>query len=501
MIRETIENEVSLETAVNNPEKELYLEVGTVNVTSFFQTAVSVKLPDYQRPYVWNEEKVEQLLQDFEDHFFTSSGYNNQAIHYYLGGVLLYEKNSTEYEIIDGQQRITTLLILDHYCNDANSYLNQGKWNLEYSSLLSKATIKHNFKFLKESSRSLKIKRFVNDIFSKLVFTVIKTNSEDEAFTFFDSQNNRGVSLSPVDFLKSYHLRELKGQEDLQRVFAKQWDSNNKGQFLNELFNLILWRSRNWKGKELLFENKDSILKSFQKKSIKIENNENIRLYPNIFNALANQLSFDPQSGITVQPTLINLQAKASLYPFAIRQPIQKGIGFFLYTEKYFAIYNELFSDSKYYLFTEVYKKLVQANSVYLRVFFKLAAVVYYDKFKENKLVEFALWLDYLLGSYRMVQKSIVQQTVIKILRDQSQNLLDVIEMAYRPEEVFEFIKTITDKHFYKIDDSDKEWTNNNNGVRNTYRKANLAFFENIRQSNKDLISKQNWINGFIECN
>lgn len=474
-----------------NQVQELLLEVGTVCATDFFETNVSVKLPDYQRPYVWNKEKLEQLLQDFRDHFFNSDGYNSNAPNYYLGCVLLYKKSEKEFEVIDGQQRITTLLILDHAWNESQSYLSQNKWNLEYSSMLSTAVIKHNFKYLKENVRE-EIKNNIDAIFSKLVFTVIKTNSEDEAFTFFDSQNNRGVSLSAVDFLKSYHLRELKGKEELQRIFAKQWDSNNKAQFLTELFDLILWRSRKWKGNKLSFENKDAILNAFQKRTIKEENNDFIRLYPNVFNALAYQLTYDSQSGVCVQPSILNLQTKASQYPFSIRQPIQKGIGFFLYTEKYFAIYNQLFVVKKFKPFTSVYLKLIERNSNYLKTFFKLASVVYYDKFKDHKLVEFGLWMDYLLGSYRLNQRTIVTQTVLKILKDNSQNLLDVIEMAYRPEEVFHFIRSITNVNHY-----DTDLTNDSeNGVRKTYQKANFSFYE--KDNNNNLTSKKSWINEYL---
>ncbi|WP_286925599.1 DUF262 domain-containing protein [Flavobacterium sp. UBA4197] len=475
-----------------NVDEELFLEVGTLSTSDFFETDVSVKLPDYQRPYVWNEEKLKQLLKDVKDHFFYDGDYNENAQHYYLGCVLLYKKNEIEFEIIDGQQRITSLLILDYVCNETQSYLAQDKWNLEYSSMLSTTVIKHNLKYLTENVSS-GIKNHLKNIFSKLVFTVIKTNSEDEAFTFFDSQNSRGVSLSAVDFLKSYHLRELKGNEDLQRRFAKQWDSNNKGQFLSELFDFILWRSRSWKGQNLSFENKDAILKDFQKKTIKELNNDLIRLYPNVCNTLANQLMYDSKLGVCLQPSVLNLQTTASQYPFSIRQPIQKGIGFFLYTEKYFAVYNQLFNDKKFKSFIEVYNKLITQNSYYLKIFFKLASVVYYDKFKDQKLQEFALWMDYLLGSYRIYQRTIVTQTVIKILRDKSQNLLDVIEMSYRPDDVFDFIRLITDKSHYNVDlASDPDY-----GVRNNYKNANLSFYQ--KEENSELITKEKWVYEYIE--
>lgn len=481
----------SLEASKAN--SDLILEVKTTSVSDFFKNTSSVSLPDYQRPYVWDEEKLKQLIYDLKEHFYLDNEFNEEAAHYYMGGILIHNKNLQETEIIDGQQRITSLLILNHAWKKSESILSKKNWKLEYNSMLSTKRIKLNYTFLKENESHL-INNDLDAIFSKLVFTVIITNSQDEAFTFFDSQNSRGVTLSAVDFLKSYHLRELKKDEDLQRIFAKQWDKNNRGQFLNELFNSILWRARTWKGKSLFFENKDAILHDFQKLTIKEKENDQIKLYPNVFNSLAYQLKFDAENGVVIQPNSLNLQTTASQYPFAIRQPIQKGVGFFLYTEKYFEIYNILFKEKKYDYFSKVYNELVMYNSYYLRVLFKTASVFYYDKFKDNKLLDFALWMDYLLGSYRINQNSIVSQTIIKILRDKDQNLLDVIEMAYRPEDVFVFIRKITSFSDYGKDLSNDSDT----GVRNNYKRANLTFYKNYTGNNKNLTAKKNWINDYI---
>ncbi|MFI8379505.1 DUF262 domain-containing protein [Leeuwenhoekiella sp. NPDC079379] len=469
------------------------IQVGTCLVKDFFKIKVSVSLPDYQRPYVWDSDKLDQLYQDFEDHFFDNNIYNNNAALYYLGSVLLFENEDGTLEIIDGQQRITSLLITDYAWNTEEKFLQQNQWNLEYKSLISSANLEQNYKYIKSTSR--RIKEHIQEIFSKLVFTVIITNSEDEAFTFFDSQNSRGVTLSPVDFLKSYHLRELKGKENLQEIFARKWDSNNTGQFLNDLFNLVLWRGRQWRGKNLNYEFKDAILDTFQKQTIKEKDQDTVNLYPNAFNTLSSSLTFCDMQGVVVKPNYLNLQTKADQYPFALRQPIQKGVGFFLYTEKYYAIYQILFVEKRYPHFTYLYDTLYKGVSYYFRSFFRLAIIFYYDKFKDDKLTDFGLWLDYLLGSYRIEQKSIVAQTVLKILKDKDQNLLDVIEMCYRPEDVFTFIKHITLKDSYS---KRAKELGGENGVRRRYLQNNLDFFHKQTKGVKELNNKKNWINEYI---
>ncbi len=278
----------------------------------------------------------------------------------------------------------------------------------------------------------------------------------------------------------------------MQRIFAKKWDSNNKSQFLDLLFNTVLWRNRSWKGTNLYYEYKDAVLNVFQKKTIKEDSNNTVRLYPNAFNVLANSLDFHDSEGVIIMPGMLNIQTKAEQFPFSIRQPLQRGVGFFLYTEKYHAVYNILFKEERFKEFIYLYETLYKGVSPYLKSFFRMASVAYYDKFKDYKLVEFGLWLDYLLGSYRVKQHTIVRQTIVKILREKSQNLLDVIEMAYRPEDVFSFIENITNDDLYKdVNDYGTE-----NGVRNIYRRNNLDFFNKVEKDNEriNLGNKLSWI-------
>ena len=101
-----------------------------------------------------------------------------------------------------------------------------------------------------------KLSNDLKNIFEKLKFTVIITTSEDEAFTFFDTQNSRGVKLKAIDLLKAHHLRAINNNER-QKVSAKKWEKieNTKNgfirkdsDFIDELFKYILYRARVWRG-------------------------------------------------------------------------------------------------------------------------------------------------------------------------------------------------------------------------------------------------------------
>lgn len=67
-------------------------------------------IPEYQRPYAWTDEQVETLFEDLWDFTATSGGTERESS-YFLGSVVSYENEDGEQEIIDGQQRITSLFL------------------------------------------------------------------------------------------------------------------------------------------------------------------------------------------------------------------------------------------------------------------------------------------------------------------------------------------------------------------------------------------------------
>ena len=76
-------------------------------------------VPDYQREYVWKDEQVEQLLADLLDAYNTDS---QKA--YFLGTIVTYDSGS-QFELIDGQQRLTTFFIL--LCAIKKIYMDHGE--------------------------------------------------------------------------------------------------------------------------------------------------------------------------------------------------------------------------------------------------------------------------------------------------------------------------------------------------------------------------------------
>lgn len=89
-------------------EKKLPLEemsISDVYVKS--QYVVTYKIPVYQRNYAWEEEQITALIKDVYD-----SWQKNPSAPYYIGTLVTYKRNDREYEVIDGQQRLTTIYLI-----------------------------------------------------------------------------------------------------------------------------------------------------------------------------------------------------------------------------------------------------------------------------------------------------------------------------------------------------------------------------------------------------
>ena len=87
-------------------------------IRKLFEGSVFYKVPKYQRPYNWESEHVEELWEDLYGSFESNEG------EYFLGSIILSKNEDEKYlDVIDGQQRLTTLTIL--FCVLRDLYYNQ----------------------------------------------------------------------------------------------------------------------------------------------------------------------------------------------------------------------------------------------------------------------------------------------------------------------------------------------------------------------------------------
>lgn len=470
------------------------VDVKTKHFNELFKDAdYPIAIDSYQRPYVWDTKKLEQLIEDLREFYKPETN----DLKYYMGSILLHENTEDQkLYIIDGQQRLTSLCIL-HQVTTGTLPDNQ---ELSYHSPKSVNNISHAHQYFSEQLQSHKF----DTLFEDIVFTVIKVDSQDLAFTFFDTQNNRGVPLEATDLLKAFHLRAIDGNEErvhLQKLCAQRWEGIQKqkkilgsgSDFAPVLFHQFLWRARNWKGKIIEHEKFNDVLDEFQKESIKEKNNNTLTLYASASNRWGSQLTLLPEDDYSVTPDTVRLSHFAADLPFAIRQPVSRGVGFFLYAQKYADLTQRLLheevSDEEIKNFRGLYQKIYLGLSVYLRELFLLASAMFVDQFGTYKLHEFSLWLDYVMGAIRIEKTYIFKQAPVVFLRDKKRNLLDVIAGSFRAEEVIRYLKQdLYAKKIYDNEEITKDGT-----VQKCYKDSVLEYFGKNEETSS-LKGRELWI-------
>ncbi len=474
-----------------------------VCVKSFDRLFSTARLPlaldTYQRGFVWSDEKIDQLREDLIE--FQQQN-PETCPDYYMGTILLHEnREEAKLYVIDGQQRLSALCVLHHR-------LTQGlppNCELSYSP--------ESARNLRLAARRLALARGVlrTDIFERIHFTLVTVPTVDLAFTFFDTQNNRGVPLHATDLLKAYHLRAIEGasREALQKQSAERWERLQHGRqvlgygedFAPALFTRFLWRARAWVGQNgLHFKSHDALMREFQHQTLAAPpDGDAIPLYRSHGNLLGSRLRLHESGTFELELRPIVLGANPAELPFSLRQPISRGIGFFLFTDKYAALVRELLDEDhpsdEVQAFGRFYRQVVGPLSVYLREAFLLACVLYVDQFGHTRLLEFTLWLDYSIGSVRMEKAYVKMEAAKNYFAKRHVNLLDMAAGAFTPQQVIDLLKADMAAHQIYAD----EKVPSGEGVQGRYKASVLAYFQQGKDTDS-LRERRNWISAsFIQ--
>lgn len=400
---------------------------------------MNLMIPNYQRPYRWSGESAGQLFKDIY------SAWKSDIKEYRIGSVILH-KDGDNYNIVDGQQRVTTLSILT-YCfykqtsdeeyKKASVLLNKGN---AFNELSNDAIIK-NYEILKSNCKNIKseLRDFANYVFKNCTFVKIVTESVQEAFQFFDSQNSRGKALDPQDLLKSYHLREMNSESEESKIkIIEKWENQNQKK-LAKFFEDNLYPAVRW------YKNQGGLYYSTKKiktfKGIKQDNNFHFALYHKAANLYIEQFN---------QDGMYELTGGEKQPQFQLTQPLIAGRRFFEYSLYYFELCKKLTEkiESKYGDFIAG-----GTGNRYLKNLFVNAAMFFADKFSLNELTENRL--DFLFKwafSLRLVMYSVYAQTVNNYALGKSDrinsglNLFSRIAEMQNPEELDNIILKKVDK-------------------------------------------------------
>lgn len=202
-------------------------------------------IPSYQRPYKWTEKNIRELILDIQKGIEDAKKYPN--FKYRVGTVILHantEEGKLTYDIVDGQQRILSFLLLKLCLNpDFTCSL----LSATFSDKVTLGNLHSNSDRIREWCSSVDdgVKEAFDKALSEVLEVVVLTVNElSEAFQLFDSQNTRGRELYPHDLLKAYHLREIHDKYDMQRAVLK-WESKDP-KAIRELFDNYLFPLWNW---------------------------------------------------------------------------------------------------------------------------------------------------------------------------------------------------------------------------------------------------------------
>lgn len=238
-----------------------------INVNDVFQSFYVV--PDYQREYVWETEQVEQLLNDINTE---RSGYNpKNAPEYFIGSIVVCPGEDGVLELIDGQQRMTTLFITlcairdqinklgekpsnslvsmigdtstDVYGEDQYRY----RVDLQYedsgdilksiaqekiaetagantrsvNNICNAYEVVLNFLKHEFTENVTELRKFYAYIINKVKLIRIRTEDRAKALKIFETINDRGVGLDSMDLLKN--LLFIKADQDKFEKIKDHW--------------------------------------------------------------------------------------------------------------------------------------------------------------------------------------------------------------------------------------------------------------------------------------
>ena len=370
-------------------------------VRELLKNKKTIKIPDYQRAYSWDEEQVHQFLYDIEE-------YTEKESHYYVGHFLFEERNGDFY-IIDGQQRLTTIVLLissiynmlndDEDLKNTYNFISKKFSTVSYDNVFLKGIIKGEIKLNRKSKSfdTISQKRIYNacKIFNNAlkkqdknylikIFNIIMEasctehiiNKQEEAVQMFIYENNRGKRPTNLDILKSLfmhtiYLNSSNVEKDIKKItqqfekiftnIAKIEDILNEDNFLEvtikTFFNDLKYRGIDDISKYLEENNNDNI----PNRIMSLGYDENVQEYKynignkiDFINDFVKELvkngeylsNFKDDSKFFYVHSIISLGISVDIYPFIV----------FLYKEN---IYKKTKND-----FIEILENLLIRNRV-----------------------------------------------------------------------------------------------------------------------------------------
>lgn len=247
-------------------------------------------IPEYQRPYSWDEDKCYELWSDIVDKYEEEK--NKQSSikgEYFLGTMVLIKNNNGIFEVIDGQQRLTSLLILLKALYDNHQFegikkiiyvydsltgdINNKKYRI-YSEVIDKDKndlkdiiyndgkkldpknqFKVNYDIFRDKINEWKINQknslenFIRFLLENVKMLPIDCGEEENALKIFETLNDRGTPLSDADIFKSRIYKNLPKSEQVS--FVEFWNDLREPEWYFRIYMHILRAKEKESGNEI----------------------------------------------------------------------------------------------------------------------------------------------------------------------------------------------------------------------------------------------------------
>lgn len=251
-------------------------------------------IPEYQRPYSWAEDKCYDLWNDIIEKYEEEKRKNKKSDNknkgeYFLGTMVLIKNNKGIFEVIDGQQRLTSLLILLKALYDNHQFpgikniiyvydritgkINDKKYRI-YSEVICndrddlkdiiyndgkkldpKNQFKVNYDIFRDKINEWKInpknslENFIRFLLENVKMLPIDCGEEENALKIFETLNDRGTPLSDADIFKSRIYKNLPKSEQVS--FVEFWNDLGEPEWYFRIYMHILRAKEKESGNEI----------------------------------------------------------------------------------------------------------------------------------------------------------------------------------------------------------------------------------------------------------
>lgn len=284
--------------------------IQALKVQALFENKQTYIIPMYQRNYAWGEKEIDQLILDIQDYQNQPDQINQVQTQgnkkYYIGTLVVFESSNGKYEIIDGQQRFTTLTLLaiclkrlsqeekivldmswfDQFNLDFES---RPKSSLTFQALFRGDHLQHlksseynadlvqGFELLQRAIQKIitqgDLNSFCKYLFENVVITQVAVPKDTNLNHYFEVMNSRGEQLEKHEILKAKLLSVLHKIEDVgdrtscMTLFTIIWNATaNMERYIQYGFSTTqrdVIFGKDWG--DFIPENASSLLKIFSK--------------------------------------------------------------------------------------------------------------------------------------------------------------------------------------------------------------------------------------------